>query len=191
MTKKEIRKTYLEKRRLLSEQAYLQSSYQLCEMFFASIDLSFVKVLHVFIPIEKNKEPNTWLIIDRLRREYPQIRLSIPRVNSETGNMDNFFFEGIHQLQQNLWGILEPKQGVPTPTGKIDLVLVPMLAFDKRGHRVGYGRGYYDKFLSTCSDKCKSVGLSLFDPIEQIDDITEYDFPLQYALTPNGAHHFS
>lgn len=190
MTKAELRKTYLQKRTQLSEAEYLQLSHQLCENFFAHIDLSFVKVLHTFIPIEKNREPNTWLLIDRIRREFPQVRLSVPRVKAD-GELENFFFEGLHQLVLNNWGILEPKQGVPTETSKIDTVLVPLLAFDQQGNRVGYGKGFYDKFLSSCKVGSRFIGLSLFEPAEQIDDIMEYDEPLTECVTPASTYNFS
>jgi len=184
MTKQELRKFYLQKRLALSDAEYFQLNHQLCENFFAHVDLSFIKVLHTFLPLEKNKEPNTWLIIDRIRREFPHIRLSIPRVNNQTGELENLFFEGLHQLQLNSWGIQEPKQGVPTESVNVDMVLVPLLAFDKQGHRVGYGKGFYDKFLATCKPSCKRVGLSLTEPVEEISDTNPFDIKLQLCVTP-------
>jgi len=190
MTKVELREHYLQKRLGLTEASYLQLNHQLCESFFAHIDLSFIKVLHTFIPLEKNKEPNTWLIIDRIRREFPHVRLSLPRVNASTGELDNFFFEGLHQLVPNAWGILEPKQGAPTETAKIDMVLVPLLAVDRQGHRVGYGKGFYDRFLSGCKRDCLTIGLSLFDPIEKIDDVKSFDQLLTHCVTPVTTYTF-
>jgi 5-formyltetrahydrofolate cyclo-ligase len=190
MKKAEIRKQYTDKRTALTEPEYLQHNYHLCEQFFAHIDLSFVKVLHTFTPIEKNHEPNTWLIIDRIRREYPHVRLSLPRVNNQTGEIESFYFEGLHQLQTNTWGIQEPKQGVPTEPDKIDLVLVPLLAFDLAGHRVGYGKGFYDKFLASCKPSCQRIGISLFPPIDNIDDIRPEDEALNKAVTPERVFQF-
>jgi len=63
-------------------------------------------------------------------------------------------------------------------------VIVPLLAIDKRGHRVGYGKGYYDKLLSQCKPTCMKVGVTLFEPIEEIEDVNEMDVPLDYCLTP-------
>lgn len=187
MTKAELRTTYLQKRAGLSEAEYLQLSHQLCDRFFVNVDLSFVRVLHTFLPIEKNHEPNTWLILDRIKREFPHIRLSVPKVNHQSKELDNFYFEGIDQLELNLWGIPEPKQGIPTPHEKIDLVVTPLLAFDKQGHRVGYGKGFYDKLFAKCNPSCKRVGLSLFAPVEVIDDVDVYDEPLTMALTPTDS----
>lgn len=190
MIKAEIRKHYLQKRAALTEAEYLQLNYRICEQFFANIDLSFIKVIHAFLPIERKHEPNTWLIIDRIRREHPHIRLSLPRVNNLTGEMENFFFEGLHQLETNAWGIQEPKQGVPTEPGKIDMVLVPLLAFDLSGQRVGYGKGFYDKFLPQCKPSCRRLGISLFPPIDKIDDVRAEDEPLTAAITPEEILHF-
>ncbi len=184
MNKKELRKIFSQKRLALSEAEYLQLSHRLCEMFFASIDLSFVKVVHIFIPIAKNREPDTWLIIDRIRREFPHIRLSIPRVNQTEATLENFFLEGLHQLKPNVWGIPEPTQGVPTPSEKIDMVIMPMLAFDQEGQRVGYGKGFYDKLLAGCRADCKRVGLSFFDGMDHIDDVQSHDQPMHLVVTP-------
>lgn len=188
MTKAELRKSYLQKRLALTEADCLNNSRQICEQFFFNFDLSFTKIIHLYLPIEKNKEPDTWLILDRIRREFPNVRISVPKVKNN--QLENFFFEGLHQLEKNPWGIPEPKQGVPTPTEKIDLVIVPLLAFDQMGHRVGYGKGFYDKFLKECPVTCKKVGLSFFESIEKIDDTEEFDTPLTHCITPTRLYDF-
>jgi 5-formyltetrahydrofolate cyclo-ligase len=190
MTKASLRKEFLQKRLSLSEAEYTQLNFQLYQIFFSTMDLSFIKVLHAFLPLQKNKEPDTWIIIDRIRREFPHVRLSLPRVEQATGVLENIFFEGLHQLEKNAWGIAEPKQGVLTPPGQIDMVLVPLLACDTNGQRVGYGKGFYDKFLATCRPDCITVGISFFEPVEPIDDVNAFDVPLQYCLTPTTLHRF-
>lgn len=186
MTKTELRKIYLKKRIDLSEAEYLQLNTQLCENFFLNIDLSRMEVLHTFLPIEKNKEVDTWRIINRLKKEFPNLRISIPKINNQTAIFDNYYFEGSHQLKNNTWEIPEPMQGIPTPTEKIDAVLVPLLAFDERGNRVGYGRGFYDKFLGTCRKDCQKIGLSFFEMVGEIDGIDETDVPLNLIITPKN-----
>jgi 5-formyltetrahydrofolate cyclo-ligase len=104
--------------------------------------------------------------------------------------MESFYFEDFHQLKKNSWGILEPRQGVPAPPEKVDLVIVPLLAFDKLGHRVGYGKGFYDRFLKDCRSDCKKIGLSFFSPEEKIDDANPFDVPLHLALTPKEVFQF-
>ena len=188
MTKSELRKIYLQKRLSLSEADCLNYSRLLCEQFFSNFDLSFIKIIHTYLPIEKNKEPDTWLIVDRIRREFPNVRISAPRVRNN--QIENFFFEELHELEKNTWGILQPKQGLPIPSEKIDLVIVPLLAFDKSGNRVGYGKGFYDRFLKECRVDCKKVGLSFFEPIEQIDDTNGFDINLTHCITPTKLYQF-
>ena len=190
MTKEELRKIYLQKRLSLSEAEYAQLNFQLFEKFFTSVDLSSVKILSTFLPLEKNKEPDTWLIIDRIRKEFPHIRISVPRVNDQTGELENFFFQGQDQLQKNKWGIQEPKHGIPIDPAQFDLVLIPMLIFDKNGHRVGYGKGFYDKLLVSCKPSCYRVGLSFYPPVETIEDINGHDQVLTKVITPENVFNF-
>ncbi len=67
----------------------------------------------------------------------------------------------------------------------IDWVLVPLLAFDRRGHRVGYGKGFYDRFLAGCRSDARKIGLSLFAPVVAIDDIGSQDVALDAVVTPD------
>jgi 5-formyltetrahydrofolate cyclo-ligase len=189
MTKEEARKTFLQQRLALSEGAYQQLNFQLYNQFFTQIDLSFIKCIHIFLPIENKREPDTWPIIDRIRREFPHVRISIPKVVGD--QLENIYFEGLHQLKKNKWGILEPDLGVPTPTNKIEMVVVPLLAFDKSGNRVGYGKGFYDQFLAECRIRCQRVGISLFGPVDAIDGIDENDITLTRCLTPDHCYSFA
>lgn len=189
MTKQELRKVYLDKRRQLTVEECAHFNLQLYNYFFSSVDLSFVNVLHTYLPITRNNEPDTWMIIDRVRREFPNVRISIPRITPEAG-LESIYFEGLHQLQTHAWGIQEPRQGSPTPPEKIDAVLVPLLAVDQQGHRVGYGKGYYDRFLKKCRSDCNKIGLSFFDVIERIDDIDNHDIILNTCITPQRILNF-
>lgn len=185
MTKAEIRKAFLQKRQALSDAEFVQLNQQLTDRFFKGIDLSSASVIHTFLPIEKQREVNTWLIIDRVMKEFPRLQIAIPRINNQTATIESFYFEGMQQLEKNTWDILEPKQGIPTPVEKIDVVLVPLLAIDKKGNRVGYGRGFYDKFLATLPPTTKKIGLSLFSAVDKVSDPSQYDVPLDAVVTPN------
>lgn len=184
MNKDQIRKIYLQKRVGLSDAEFQRLNKQLTDAFFSSVDLSTVNVLHTFLPIEKQKEVNTWMIIDRIKKNFPHIKIAIPRINNQSSTLENFYYESPDQLEKNTWGIMEPKQGIPTPIDKIDLVLVPLLGFDRKGNRVGYGRGFYDKFLSTIN--CRKVGLSFFAPVKLIEGMSPQDVPIDAAATPEG-----
>lgn len=190
MTKKELRNVYLEKRISLTSDKYADLNRLISENFFSSIALANVKTLHTFLCIEKNNEPDTWPIIGGIRSQYPQIRICIPRVNETTEILENILFESREQLSKNKWGIPQPHSGSPVPVKEIDLVLIPMIIFDKHGQRVGYGKGYYDKFLSSCRADCQRVGISLFEPVERIDDVDQFDIRMDYCLTPSNLYRF-
>jgi 5-formyltetrahydrofolate cyclo-ligase len=185
MTKEQARKEFKQKRQALSEGEIFSLNQQLYNQFFAHLDLSFLKVLHIYLSIENKHEPDTWNILDRLRREYPHIRLAIPKMNTD-GTLAHFFYEGMQQLKVNVWGIAEPQQGIPAEPKKMNAVIVPLLAFDRLGNRVGYGKGYYDKFLESCAPNCQKIGLSFFDAIDSLEDVAPWDVPLTQCVTPSG-----
>lgn len=190
MTKQELRKIYLNKRQALTETEYNDLNKKLSAQFFSKVDLSKISLIHSFLPIEKTREPNTWLIIKRIQKEYPNLKISVPRINNQTSIIDHFYFENEEQLEKNMWGIPEPKQGIPTPLDKIDIVLVPLLAFDEEGNRVGYGRGFYDKFLAQCGSSVKKIGLSFYESVKNISDVNSNDIKLTHAVTPEKLYAF-
>lgn len=171
----------------LSEAEYTRMNEQICASFFASVKLKGIDVLHTFLPIKKTREVNTWLIINRLRKEFPQVQISIPKINNQSAELEHYYFQGSEQLEINTWEIPEPVKGVPTPIGVIDAVLVPLLAFDKMGNRLGYGRGFYDRFLSGCRRDCLKIGLSFFEGEEKIEGVDDMDIPLNMVITPRSA----
>lgn len=189
MTKQELRKIYLQKRSSLTPAEYGALNEKICESFFLNIDLSTVNVLHLFLPIKKFNEPNTWLIVERLKKEFPHIKLSVPKVKAGSNDLEHFYLEHSQQFQLSDWEIPEPDFGNLTDIAHMDMILVPLLIFDRRGHRVGYGKGFYDKFLSTASPNCKKVGLSFFPPVDTIE-INEHDQPLDIVVTSEGVYFF-
>jgi len=99
-------------------------------------------------------------------------------------------FDDEVELVDNAFGIAEPSAGEIVEPGEIDLALVPLLAFDQHGYRVGYGKGYYDKFLSQCREDVIKIGLSFFEPVDEIGDINQFDIPLNYCVTPQKVYEF-
>ena len=147
----------------------------IADEFFGSFDLEKIKHLHLFLSIEKNREVETGFIYERIRQDYPQIKTIIPRVDFEHDKLDNFAFTTDTKLILNKWGIPEPDDGEITAANMIDVVLLPLLCFDRRGFRVGYGKGFYDRFLQSCRKDCLKIGLNYFPPVEEISDTHEKD----------------
>jgi 5-formyltetrahydrofolate cyclo-ligase len=191
MQKSTLRKYYLTKRKALSSEEITQKSQQICDLFFQEIDLTTIKFLHVFLPIKKQNEIDTYLIIRRLQTEFPLVNIVVSRSNLDNFEMQHFMLEE-DNLVENKLGILEPSQVSrrEVQPEEIDLVIIPLLCFDKQGNRVGYGKGFYDRFLQKCSSKALKVGLCLEQPIEPIEDLNEFDVKMDVCITPDGIWKF-
>lgn len=185
MFKSELRKVYLAKQKSLSTVERIEKSWQIAERFSRNFDLSGIKFLHCFLPIEKFNEIDTLAIFQRIWRDFPNITTLVPRVNFQIDEIENLKFTPETILVQNVWQIDEPFDNELIETGKIDSVLVPLLSFDLRGFRVGYGKGFYDKFLSRCRKDCLKIGLSYFSPVAEISDVDEFDIKLDFCVTPD------
>lgn len=182
MIKAELRRIYLSDRKAIPPQDRAAKSGAISDLFFASFDLSVIKYLHVFLSIEKFNEVDTRSIVEKLWKEYPHIQTIVPRI--EAGEMLNLRFDHDTELSTNAWGIDEPNHNEFVETPAVDMVLVPGLCFDHAMHRVGYGKGYYDKFLRKCRPDCIKIGLSFFPPVEKIDDVHEGDVEVDAVITP-------
>jgi 5-formyltetrahydrofolate cyclo-ligase len=183
MEKSALRKLYLARQKSLDPEQRTAKSNAIAELFFSSFDLTAVNYLHCFISIEKFKEVDTRPIFERLWRDHPRVKTVVPRVDFETGEMMSLGFGPDTELAKNAWQIEEPTHDELVEPGKIDMVLVPGLCFDRLGHRVGYGKGFYDRFLKRCRYNCVRVGLSYFEPVDQIDDVHEGDVRLDAVVT--------
>jgi 5-formyltetrahydrofolate cyclo-ligase len=190
MTKAELRKIYHDKRGSFSVEEIGAQSRPIADRFFEKFDLSSVENLHCFISIDKFKEIDTSPIFERVWSDFRSIQTSAPRLDRERNELEHCVYTAETELAENAWGIREPIDGDPIDAVEMDLVIVPLLCFDESGYRVGYGKGFYDRFLAGCRPDCRKVGLSFFPPVEQIDDLNEYDIPLDVCITPEKVHRF-
>ena len=190
MTKSELRKIYLEKRASMSPSEIDTTSRAIADRFFKTVDLTDVKKLHTFIRVARTHELDTSRIYYRLWRDRADIETYAPRIELGGTKMENVFFHAASDLVENRWGIREPDGDQTAGPNEFDVILVPLLAFDSFGHRVGYGKGYYDRFLAKCRPDCLKVGLCAFAAETKIDDIHEADIKLDLCLTPNETIRF-
>ncbi|WP_235212323.1 5-formyltetrahydrofolate cyclo-ligase [Sphingobacterium sp. ML3W] len=189
MTKTELRKHYRDLRSNLSETDEAALNLALLNQL-KSLEWQHVKFCHVFLPISKYHEPNTFLLISYLQEQYPHIQLVVSRSDLASNVMSHYHYSDTVTLVHNKWGILEPTDGISVNEKSIDMVLVPLLISDIFGHRVGYGKGYYDRFLALCRPDVQKVGLSFFEPIGLIEDIDVHDIPLDICVTPTAVYHY-
>lgn len=190
MTKSELRSTYLEMRRAFNSRERAEKSNTIAERFFAEIDVTHVLKLHCFISMRHTGEIDTGPIFERLWAEHPAIETFAPRIDETTRELEAVRYSPTTTLKTNKWQIDEPIDGQFVQPVTLDLVVVPLLCFDRRGHRVGYGGGFYDRFLQKCRPDCIKAGLSFFPPVDQIDDVHAGDIPLDVCFTPGETYSF-
>lgn len=191
MIKNELRKIYPARQRDFSPVERIEKSRRIAAGFFEHFDLSAVEFLHCFLPIEKFGEIETMFIFRRIWRDFPKIETLAPRVNFATGEIENLKYAPETELARNVWQIAEPIGDNLIETKKIDLVITPLLCFDRRGFRAGYGNGFYDKLLQYCRPDCLKIGLSFFEPVEIIADTNQFDVKLDYCVTPENLYDFA
>ena len=187
MTKTELRKKYKALREQLAPGQLQSLSDEICRLVLTHFQLED-KCVSLFLPIERHHEINTYGIWEKAT-EFGA-RVAVPRSNFETMEMKHILFESEDQLEVSAWGIPEPKKGKVIAADRFDLVFLPLLAADERGFRVGYGRGFYDRFLKKCAPGCQFVGLHLFDFEPGIDDVQPSDIRMHACITPNGLRRF-
>lgn len=143
---------------------------------------------HVFLPIEEQKEVNTEYVLHLLSGKDKEIVVS--KSDFDTRGMTHFLLTDNTKIKKNEYNIPEPVNGLPVPSATIDVVFVPLLAFDLSGNRVGYGKGFYDKFLAECKPETIKIGLSFFEAETEIGDVFESDVKLDYCVTPEKVYNF-
>ncbi|WP_298139904.1 5-formyltetrahydrofolate cyclo-ligase [Flavobacterium sp.] len=188
MNKKELRKKYKELRVALSEETIEDESLAIANRLL-SIDIWDKTYFHLFLTIEEQKEIDTEFILQILAGKDKEIVVS--KSNFSTLEMTHYLLTDNTKFKKNNYNIPEPIDGLEVPVSKIDVVFVPLLAFDVKGNRVGYGKGFYDKFLANCKPETIKIGLSLFEAEETIDDVSGNDIQLDFCITPNKTYTFS
>lgn len=187
MTKKELRIKYKSLRNQLSDSDLDQMSLAIANKVL-TLEIWEKTYFHIFLPITENKEVNTEFVLHILSGKDKEIVIS--KSDFQTNEMTHFLLTDNTKIKKNQYNIPEPADGIEVPTNKIEVVFVSLLAFDKTGHRVGYGKGFYDKFLSKCNPKTIKIGLSFFEAEKIIEDFFENDVKLNYCVTPNGVYKF-
>jgi len=177
MKKAEIRKIVTAERSQLSEQACAEREAAI-RSFLRPL-LREGLIVASFKAIPHRNEIN----LDSLEGTF-----AFPRVTSEIkGTMEMVFSD---QFANSLWGIPEPIEGRVVEPKEFDVVLIPLLAFDVNGHRVGYGKGFYDRYLAACRPDCLKIGISFFEVMAPIEDVEAHDIPLDMAICPTQVYDF-
>ncbi len=179
MLKNELRTLYKAKRKALDQGTINNYQQRIYEQVF-SINYDTINSVHIFLPIKQQIEVDTYPIIRFFRRKKTNIIIS--KSNFKTASLQHYLFEEDTKLVTNSYGIPEPINAKPFLAHDIDLVFVPLLISDQQNYRVGYGKGFYDRFLNNCKPNIRTIGLNFFKPILKIQDINEFDIALQTII---------
>ncbi|MFC5194038.1 5-formyltetrahydrofolate cyclo-ligase [Bizionia hallyeonensis] len=187
MTKSELRKIYKQKRQALSLETIDDLSLQIANNL---LEMPIWERLyyHIFLSITEQKEINTDYIISILSGKDKHTIIS--KSDFQTTELSHYLLTDATIIKKNAYNIPEPVNGIPIASHVIDVVFIPLLAFDKQGHRVGYGKGFYDGFLKDCKPETIKIGLSFFEAENQIEGIFENDVPLDFCVTPTKTYQF-
>jgi 5-formyltetrahydrofolate cyclo-ligase len=187
MNKKELRIKYKELRKTLSEDEKEQKSLLIANRLL-TLPIWDKNHFHIFLPIVEQHEINTEYILHLLSGKDKNTIIS--KSDFETRSMQHFLLTDNTKIRKNQYNIPEPVDGIEVPDSKIEVVFVPLLAFDKHGNRIGYGKGFYDKFLFQCNPGTIKIGLSFFEAEPVCNDIFESDIRLDYCVTPEKVYIF-
>ena len=187
MTKSELRSQYKALRKNLSDSAIEENSLAIANKVLA-LDLWDKTYFHIFLPIEEQKEVNTEFLLHLLSGKDKEIVVS--KSDFASRKMTHFLLTDNTKIKKNEYNIPEPVDGIEVPTAKIQVVFVPLLAFDMNGNRVGYGKGFYDQFLAECHPDTLKIGLSFFEAEKLIADIDQTDIRVDFCITPKNGYRF-
>ncbi len=189
MTKQELRKKFLpERRAIVGSQQVKWDDLLLIQM--QQLDISFVSSLLTYFPMSANKEPNTIACTNYMRWMLPELTIAYPVCNFEDNSMEAIIINESTTYSAGQYGIMQPNEGVILDPHTIDLVLVPLIVCDKKGYRVGYGKGFYDRYLTQCKKNIQTWGFSYFEPVDSIDDTHPFDIALTHCITPYNIYEF-
>ncbi len=189
MTKAAIRKLYKEKRASISNSEF-EKLTDLLLIQFQELGLYLPNLILSYLAYTRFNEIDLSLIEQFCSWKNPECSFCYPIINDVSNTMVAAATTDDRKFSANKYGILEPPGDIAILPKDIDMVFVPLLSFDKNGYRVGYGKGYYDKFLANCREDLVKVGFSFFDAQEELIEKNAFDIPLDYCITPHRNYQF-
>lgn len=186
MQKQDLRLKYRELRKAMDPAQIEAQSLDIANNAL-QMDIWSKTYFHIFLSIPEKKEVNTEYLLHILFGKDKSV--VVPKTNFQTNSLTHILLQENTLLKLSDYGIPEPENGIELRPGEIEVVFVPLLAYDQRGNRVGYGKGFYDRFLNNCDKDTKFIGLSFFEPEESIQ-AESTDIGLHYCITPKKIHVF-
>ena len=187
MTKQEIRTKYRTLRKSLTLEETEEKSLAIANKLL-QLPVWDKTYYHLFLSIEEQKEVQTEFILHILSGKDKEV--VVAKSDFESFGMTHYLLTDNTKLAKNQYGIPEPVDGLEVPTTKLDIVFIPLLAFDALGNRLGYGKGFYDRFLAQCRPDVIKIGLSFFEAETETLPNSTTDIALDYCVTPQKVYQF-
>ena len=187
MDKSQIRKQYKSLREGLSKTQIENRSISIANRCL-ELPIWNRQIMHIFLSIENQKEVDTSFLRTLLQGKDKEI--VIPKI-IDSVRLQHFLLTDHTLFKKNSLGIPEPVSGIEIKPSIIDVVFIPLLSFDSKGNRVGYGKGYYDRFLLNCKEECLKIGLSFFEEEQCVFDVEDTDIPLDFCVTPKQIYQYA
>mgnify|MGYP003673636072 CR=1 FL=1 len=187
MKKPLLRKKYKDLRQQLSNTEVDNFSLAIANQVL-TLDIWDKSFYHIFLSIEEQKEINTDFILNILAGKDKHIVIS--KSDFKDYSMTHFLLTDSTKIKKNDYNIPEPVDGIEIQSSQLEVIFIPLLAFDKLGNRIGYGKGFYDRFLANCKPETLKIGLSFFEAESDAFDTSEEDIRLDYCVTPKQVFRF-
>lgn len=187
VSKQELRTKYKAMRQAMPLDAVQDKSLDIANRLL-HLDIWQKTYFHIFLAMESQQEVHTDFILNILAGKDKEIIVS--RSDFKSCSMVHYLLTDNTKLVVSPYGIPEPVEGIEVPSDKMDVVIVPLLAFDGNGHRVGYGKGFYDRFLAECKPGVIKIGLSFFEAEATSIPHNPTDIALDYCVTPERVYKF-
>lgn len=175
MDKQSLRRHIREQKRAMTEEQIVARSEKLGQLFTASEGYRQAKTIYGYLPY--NQEVRTIPMLEQALKDGKKV--AVPKVYGE--EMKFIYMDDLSKVEKGYAGIPEPIADLPIADDKTALVLMPGLAFDKEGHRIGYGGGFYDKFLAAEPDH-PTLALCYEFQMQEHLETEEFDIPVDYVL---------
>ena len=175
MDKKELRRTIRERKRAMTEEEIVSRSEKLGQLFAQSQAYKAAKTIYGYLPY--NQEVRTVPMLEQALKDGK--RVAVPKVYGD--EMKFLYLDDLSQVEKGYAGIPEPIADGPVADDDTALVLMPGLAFDPAGHRIGYGGGFYDKFLAAEPNHPTLALCYEFQLLPELDT-EEHDIPVDTVL---------
>ena len=184
MDKKEIRRQILKERAKLSPEVHEAYSKKILDTIISTTYYKNANTIMCFVNF--GSELDTKIIIQKAIDDGK--RVLVPIALHQTRELIPSELDSMDELEPGYYNILTPKEEFKRPVDplEIDLVLVPGVAFDQDGHRVGYGGGFYDRFLIRLRSDARKIGIGFSLQIIQTAPREEFDLPVEMIISEKG-----